>query len=346
MAMGASLRLHTSLAAAVEAMGFVQYDPIRRPTCAQDLILHQRVRGYRGGALSRDYPRLGLEEGYLHVYGAMTPRLAALVRREREYTPRGLAADVFALVRERGPLLPRDVSAELGRARTANDWGGISTATTRALEELHQHWLVRVAYRSNGVKAYEVCPPRTETPQPEERNRRLTLHMARSLAPISDSSLRSTLAQLQRASGIVIDRGPVIKDLLDSGELESETVDGIRYLWPGELHANASRVTSRVRFLAPFDPVVWDRRRFAHLWGWAYRFEAYTPAAKRQFGYYALPMFWADKAIGWVNCDPKNGWALTTTFIEAAPAGTTFRRAFEQEVTRLAEMLGTNVRPR
>ncbi len=57
----------------------------------------------------------------------------------------------------------------------------------------------------------------------------------------------------------------------------------------------------RVRFLAPFDPVVWDRRRFEHLWGWPYRFEAYTPSAKRIRGYYAMPLLWCDRVIGWAN---------------------------------------------
>lgn len=50
----------------------------------------------------------------------------------------------------------------------------------------------------------------------------------------------------------------------------------------------------RVRLLAPFDPLVWDRRRFELLWGWPYRFEAYTPPAKRKLGYYALPLLWRD----------------------------------------------------
>jgi len=45
-----------------------------------------------------------------------------------------------------------------------------------------------------------------------------------------------------------------------------------------------------VRSLAPFDPLVLDRRRFEHLWGWAYRFEAYTPLVQRRFGYYAMPV--------------------------------------------------------
>ena len=56
-----------------------------------------------------------------------------------------------------------------------------------------------------------------------------------------------------------------------------------------------------VRLLAPFDPVVWDRRRFELLWNWAYRFEAYTPVPKRRWGYYALPLLWREGVIGWAN---------------------------------------------
>ena len=55
------------------------------------------------------------------------------------------------------------------------------------------------------------------------------------------------------------------------------------------------------RLLAPFDPIVWDRRRFSLFWGWDYRFEAYTPAPKRKLGYYALPLLWRDEVIGWGN---------------------------------------------
>lgn len=54
----------------------------------------------------------------------------------------------------------------------------------------------------------------------------------------------------------------------------------------------------QVNFLAPFDPLVWDRRRFEHLWGWSYRFEAYTPPAKRVRGYYAMPLLWGERVIG------------------------------------------------
>ena len=55
------------------------------------------------------------------------------------------------------------------------------------------------------------------------------------------------------------------------------------WLWPASEHAQSRRwqPDEQVRLLTPFDPLVWDRRRFELLWGWAYRFEAYTPAPKR-----------------------------------------------------------------
>ena len=61
-----------------------------------------------------------------------------------------------------------------------------------------------------------------------------------------------------------------------------------------------------MRLLAPFDPIVWDRRRFEAFWGWPYRFEAYTPAPA-QLGYYALPLLWRDGVIGWANVSAKDG---------------------------------------
>jgi uncharacterized protein YcaQ len=91
-----------------------------------------------------------------------------------------------------------------------------------------------------------------------------------------------------------------VRDLLKSGELEEQKIEGMTYLWPYAA-SNHQEAPANVRFLAPFDPLVWDRRRFEHFWGWAYRFEAYTPVAKRIRGYYAMPLLWRDSVIGWAN---------------------------------------------
>jgi uncharacterized protein len=96
-----------------------------------------------------------------------------------------------------------------------------------------------------------------------------------------------------------------------------------------------------VRFLAPFDPVVWDRRRFEHLWGWPYRFEAYTPAAKRQYGYYAMPLFVADRAVGWIQCSTAAGrLSISVQRVDGRPASKSFRQNVDREMSRMAAMLG------
>ena len=103
-----------------------------------------------------------------------------------------------------------------------------------------------------------------------------------------------------------------------------------------------------VRLLAPFDPVVWDRARFELLWGWQYRFEAYTPAPKRKRGYYALPLLWRDRMIGWGNLSVKDGsLEADLGYIESAPADREFKRELEAELDRFRSFLGVNkVTPR
>ena len=93
--------------------------------------------------------------------------------------------------------------------------------------------------------------------------------------------------------------------------------------------------------LAPFDPIVWDRRRFAHLWGWDYRFEAYTPPAKRKLGYYALPLLWRDDVIGWANASAdRTTLRVAVDFVRKAPRDAAFRRELDAEVERLRECIG------
>ena len=89
-----------------------------------------------------------------------------------------------------------------------------------------------------------------------------------------------------------------------------------------------------MRLLTPFDPVVWDRRRFEMFWGWTYRFEAYTPAPKRKLGYYALPVLWGDRVIGWANLSVVDG-ELRSTFGYVGARGSkdaAFRGALEEEL--------------
>ena len=330
-------------------LGFVQADPIRAPARAQDLILRHRVTGYRAGDLERRFVRLGLEEDFLYAYGFLPRETARLLYPrpdpedpDRPYCPTGLAAEVLAMVCAQGETHPRDLELHFGRDRAVNAWGGFSKETTHALHRLHYHGLLRVIRRRDGIRIYAPAPPPDAGAalSPEERVRRLVLLVVSILAPISDVSLRGMLVLMRRGAPGLGRMGAAIEALLASGALASAEVDGERYLWPAAQSVAHPEPARGVRFLAPFDPVVWDRRRFAHLWGWTYRFEAYTPAPRRQLGYYALPLLWRDRVIGWVNAAVAGGQLrLERGFAGEAPRGRDFERAFDAEAARLATFL-------
>ncbi len=121
-------------------------------------------------------------------------------------------------------------------------------------------------------------------------------------------------------------------------------LDGLEWLWPADENPRSRRHApdDRVRLLAPFDPIVWDRRRFALLWGWTYRFEAYVPAPQRKLGYYALPLLRGDAVIGWANATVRQGrLAIDSHFVAASPLREpAFRRELDAEHARLGEFLG------
>ena len=109
---------------------------------------------------------------------------------------------------------------------------------------------------------------------------------------------------------------------------------GADWYWPADESPDQQVPADEVRLLAPFDPVVWDRRRFELLWGWGYRFEAYTPASKRKLGYYALPLLWRDRIIGWANLSVAGG-TLDASFGYAGssrPRERSFARALDEEL--------------
>jgi uncharacterized protein YcaQ len=114
-------------------------------------------------------------------------------------------------------------------------------------------------------------------------------------------------------------------------------IDGHTWYWPAAQTLPEDSVPPEVRLLAPFDPVVWDRRRFEMLWGWEYRFEAYTPVKKRKLGYYALPLLWRDRVIGWANLAVNDGDLETDIgFVSGArPRERGFARALAAEIERL-----------
>jgi len=341
-AIASSLFPPTTLGRAVSKLGFVQADPIRAPARAQDLILRHRVKDYLAEDLNRKYRSLQLEEDFLYAYGFMPLKTWRLLHPRVQ---RGLSAAeqrVLDIVSRRKHLHPRELEASLGRARETNAWGGYSKATTRNLQRLHYLGLIRIAGRENGVRLYQQAALQQPSLDPDERLRQLALLIAHILQPVPQNRLGAALRHLGYSAPHLQGRSRMVAKLLQSGEVESAEVGGVRYLWP------AGRIIRRepqgvVRFLAPFDPLVWDRNRFEYFWGWPYRFEAYTPPAKRKLGYYAMPLLWRAEVIGWVNAS-RRGSELTihAGFVSGKrPLEKSFPSEFEAESERLRRFLSS-----
>lgn len=351
-----SLFTPTTLPGAFRRMGYVQADPIRAPARAQDLILRHRVRGYREGDLEKRYPRLQIEEDALHNYGFLHRDLQALMhprviphklRIERAHPK--LIQPILDFVRGNGPTHPRDLDAQHGRKSVANYWGGSSSAATHVLDSLHYRGALRVVRRDSGVRVYAPAthhvPPGPDSLAEPERVLRLVERMVALYAPIPEASLRQLTMMLRYGAphfaSSFRDRN-LLRLALDSGRVREDVVEGIKWISPA-LERFRGTAPMAVRLLAPFDPVVWDRRRFELFWGWRYRFEAYTPPAKRQLGYYALPLLWTERVIGWANVNADaDRLRAEIGFIGERPRDPVFVRELDAEIDRMREFVGVS----
>jgi len=362
-AIARSLFKPTTLGRAIKKLGFVQADPIRAPARAQDLTLRHRVRGYCAGDLERLYPKLKVEEDFFINYGfvpralheLMHPRVppadktAALWMTSQWTAVRAQQAQaVLAFIGERGVVHPREVDAHFAHGKAANWFGGSSNASTQLLDAMHYRGMLRVARRVGGTRVYAARAAAAQAAPPSAARRHAAIDeladvAIRKYAPLPAQSLGSLVSRLRY--GVpqwAADRAATLARAKQ--RLKSARLDGVEWYWPAEDTPQSARwgIDDAVRLLTPFDPIVWDRRRFEMFWGWAYRFEAYTPAPKRRLGYYALPLLWHGEVIGWGNVSAADG-GLRATFgyVGRAPRDREFRAGLETELERLRDFLKT-----
>ncbi|MBQ0945401.1 YcaQ family DNA glycosylase [Ideonella sp. 4Y16] len=346
-AIARSLGRPSTLPAALQRLGFVQADPIRAPARAQDLTLRHRVKDYRAGELEQRYPRLKVEEDFFINYGFVTPTLHTLMhpRQARQAWPASRwtqAREVLAFVQDRGVVHPRAVDAHFQHGKTRNWFGGSSNASTQLLDGMHYRGLLRVARREGGIRLYAARPVTPPHEDPAAAMDALVDVVVGKYAPLPATTLSHLVARLVfGAPQWQAERAAALRRA--KARLASAEVEGTRWYWPAGENPTARRwaADEALRLLAPFDPIVWDRPRFERFWGWAYRFEAYTPAPKRQRGYYALPMLWQGRVIGWGNLAVADGRLQAELgYVDKRPRGAAFTAALDDELQRLAQFLG------
>lgn len=343
-----SLRRPDTLPRVLERLAFVQADPIRSPARAQDLILRHRVKDFRAGDLERRYAQLAVEEDFFVNYGFVSadlharlhPRTARLVWPEERHAQ---AQAVWQFVQQRGECHPREVDAQFAHGHATSGFGGRSRASTQLLDAMHYRGLLRVSRRASGIRLYAASEPRAGGGDPQATLDHLVDALVNLYAPLPLPGLRQLVALLKHA--VPQWQGELRAALQRAVQrLPQVELAGVRWFWPDGEDPVARRwaVPDAVRLLAPFDPVVWDRDRFERLWGWAYRFEAYTPPKRRVRGYYAMPLLWRDQVVGWGNLAVVSGRLQAELGYVAGgpPPGDAYRSALQAELFAMAVFLG------
>jgi hypothetical protein len=300
---------------ALDRLEFVQMDSINVCGRIHDLILWSRVAGYRPEmlhALLYEPPRRAFEYYF--------PNLCVLPLRDYPYFVRGMKARaqtadgwrgllpdevpiaerLLARMDAEGPLRTRAGGTDDGH--TTSGWGTRTTVAARVLEKLWHHGRLSTARRENFERYFD----RTERLLPEAA----ALHAAADADLPAEADERAyrvrkrlrarRLFRPRREEAAALEPGELIRVLIENGRRPwyalAEDVPRLRA-------AEASPVSDEANLLAPLDPLVYDRERTRDVFGFDYTWEVYTPAAKRRWGYYVLPVLWGDRLAARV--DPK-----------------------------------------
>ncbi len=205
----------------------------------------------------------------------------------------GLIEEIFAEVKARGPI----AASQIDGAKGKGGWWGWSDEK-HAFEWLFWAGRITTHSRRGFERLYDlperVIPPdifNAPAPTPEDAHRELLRMSARALGVATYGDLRD---YFRLSPGDMKGR---LEELVEEGELQPVKVEGWKQ--PAYLHTGA-RIPRKVHaraLLAPFDPLVFERSRAERLFDFFYRIEIYTPAEKRQYGYYVLPFLLGDTIV-------------------------------------------------
>ena len=342
---------------AIHRMGLLQMDSISVTVRSHYLPAYSRVGPYDMGRLNEKsfHPRKReLFEYWAHEASLLPMKMHPLLRWRMKRAERfegiwkGIAElcterpeyieSVFDQIRMRGPLSSREFN---DGGRSAGMWNWHEGKT--ALEYLF--WTGRItAHSRQGFERYydlteRVIPESVlalPTPSEEDAMRELLKISARALGIATEADLRDYF-RLPAAGA-----KSRIAELVEQGYIESVAVEGWSqpaYMFPD---AKLPRWIRGATLLTPFDPIVWERNRTERLFGFQYRIEIYTPAHKRQYGYYVLPFLHNDRLVARVDLKADRGLSILRVIGAFGETGTNIAVVAQElckEIERYARWL-------
>ena len=311
----------------VRQAGCIQYDPVDVCGKNAELTLQSRVRGFTKKHLEELLYKDRLLVDYVDKELAIWPRedwpyFAGYRERSRAHgqTFPGLKAledQAIAYIRAHGPVSSDTLPIEgkifwHSSMHWSGNWEKESQAARSVLEQLYTDGVLLIHHKSGSRKYYDLADKYFDQ----------ELLKAQNPCPDEQSFLQWRILRRIGAVGLLWDRGSsawlgirmtteqrreAFTLLQVQGRIQAVQVEGIRgpmYLLAEDMPlleavlSEAVDTKARLEFLAPLDPMLWDRKLVETLWGFQYSWEIYTPAAKRKYGYYVLPILYGQNFIG------------------------------------------------
>lgn len=296
--------------AAIERLGYVQIDTISVVERAHHHVLGSRVPGYRSEHLHRLLRQGDIFEYWSHAaaylpmrdYRFALPRMASFRQGNERWIrsrDRVLMSELLQRIRAEGPLRSRDVT---DRDHNGGGWWNWKPAKG-ALEQLFMEGELMVIARDGFEKTYDlterVLPAGTDTTRPTERE--FAAYLVDSTLGAHGCAEQTAFTYLRKGAALRAAVAEVLSERTAQGDLTRlTTADAGTWYVPTRLWALPPPAPRRgkVRVLSPFDNTLIQRTRGQRLFGFDYVIECYLPEAKRQYGYFALPLLWGDIFIG------------------------------------------------
>jgi len=310
-----------SVLTAVERLGSLQFDPLEVPGARNhDLVLHARVAAY-----ARDWCErwlYGPDRRLIELYNKSLnllpmhelPHYRVSWHRNLDELDNGILKDqapvaeaILRRLKTDGPLS----TAAFSEHSHAVDWWWAPTRASRAvMDALFVTGRIGIARRDGNRRYYDLMErliPAELLELRESEEDAMTHRLLSRFRATGMTTPVGTQSEVMYSAGSAVERIARTERLVAAGELLAIDVEGLkgpRYIIAAEKSildatADASSLPApAVSFLAPLDPLVWDRRMLRGLWGFDYLWEVYVPEAKRKWGYYVLPILFGDRFVG------------------------------------------------
>ncbi len=347
--------------AVAERFGSLQFDPLEVTGARNhELVLFARIANFRrelcNDLLYPKHSKRRLFEAYnkslnLLPVGELPWHRFAWKRAQGRHAGRlliehsKLAKRMLSRLRDEGPLAPSDFDATEGKESVKGHWGVPTSLTRHVLDALFMTGRVGIARREGTRRIYDLTArlfdrellARRVSASESIRHRLLSRHRAVGLMG------RTAAPELVYGIATASERNKHLKALVDGGALHEVSVEGLRgprYVLAEERSLLLARddIAPHVSFIAPLDPFVWDRELVRDLFGFDYKWEVYTPAAKRAHGYYALPILFGERLVG--RIEPR----LQRQTPQLDVLGIWLERGFDPETDGFVSAFGETLR--